>query len=401
MMATQTAASSASANATGLWPQPGCQNTTTTGSNFSSESKTMYSFGYIKYPGIDTWLAGLDTWYSSQTWSHFCILAVIFQSPSIKHIWYNALIFPIMYDQAGQALIYCDAIWWPGCCDISFLVKLIFMCQINSIWKNTHFNTIGKTYQCFIIMYRYSSSLGCLSWLVDQILVSLQSIIEWPSAKDALCRQPVECDGLSLSNNFKIHRRLIFMVIYKVQRSTRMWSGKGSTQIYSSLNIGKKGARYLKISHKQKSVWPPLPRTQSPQTVQSHGGKVIKWIPGSFTPCNSASHQQLNSGKASRQTRARLWINDLPESAEAHLDWFHGLASAQSESECTYAELILIPNWPISQHAPSTWAGEQLANTEWQSAQPKNGSWLGDALIDSQLLKWLRHWGELRSVKIT
>lgn len=129
------------------------------------------------------------------------------------------------------------------------------------------------------------------------------------------------------------------------------------------------------------------------------GGGVIKWIPGSFTPCNSASHQQLKSGKASRQTRASHWINDLPESAEAHLDWFHGLAWSQSESECTYAELILIPNWPISQHAPSTWAGERRANTEWQSAQPKNGSWLGDALIDSRLLKLQRHWGETRIVK--
>lgn len=170
--------------------------------------------------------------------------------------------------------------------------------------------------------------------------------------------------------------------------TTRMWSSRGSTKIYFGQR--KKGARYLKISHKQKCGWPPLPRAQSPKTVQSRGEKVIKWNPGSFTPCNRASHQQLQSGKASRQTRARLWINDLPESAEAHLDWFHGLASAQSESECTYAELILIPNWPISQHAPSTWAGERRANTEWQSAQPKNGSWLGDTLFDSLLLKWPR-----------
>lgn len=177
-----------------------------------------------------------------------------------------------------------------------------------------------------------------------------------------------------------------------------MWSGRGSPEIH--------------FGHKNKepdtwksatsiSVFDLLFLTpRIPQTVQSHGGKVIKWIPGSFTLCNSASHQQRKSGKASRQTRARLWINDLPESVEAHLDWFHGLASAQSESECTYAELILIPNWPISQHAPWTWAGERRANTEWQSAQPKNGSWLGAALIDSRLLKWWRRWGETGRVKI-
>lgn len=179
-----------------------------------------------------------------------------------------------------------------------------------------------------------------------------------------------------------------------------MWSGRVSPGIHFGRKK-KKGGRSLKISCKHQCVWPPLPHTQSPETVESRGGKAIKWIPGSFTPCNSSSHQQLKSSRASRQTRARLWINDLPESAQAHLDWFHGLTSAQSESECTYAELILIPNWPISQHAPWTWAGERRANTEWQSAQPKNGSWLGAALIDSRLLKWPRRWGETRRVKIT